>query len=154
MSLAAKGKVISTLTRQKISKGLLGRPPWNKNKKHSPEHIEKVRLGLIKLFDKKGRKTTANSLIRSSTRYKNWRTSVFERDNYTCQVCNKIGVYLNAHHIKKFSDFPELRFEISNGITLCKSCHDESRNKEVWYEEELIYLKALDEHMWDLARVN
>lgn len=56
--------------------------------------------------------------------YKKWRTDVFKRDNFTCQKCGQKGGYLNAHHIQQWANFPELRFELSNGITLCESCHD------------------------------
>lgn len=55
--------------------------------------------------------------------YKDWRTKVFTKDNYTCQVCNKVGGYLHAHHKRGFTHNPELRFDVSNGITLCKKCH-------------------------------
>jgi 5-methylcytosine-specific restriction endonuclease McrA len=60
----------------------------------------------------------------SSLKYKEWRLSVYTRDNYTCQACgsNKSGK-LNAHHIEAFNNNPELRTQISNGITLCKGCH-------------------------------
>jgi 5-methylcytosine-specific restriction endonuclease McrA len=62
-------------------------------------------------------------LLRRSVRYRNWRKSVFERDDYTCQICEKRGVYLEADHIKPFAYYPELRFSLDNGRTLCKSCH-------------------------------
>lgn len=71
-----------------------------------------------------------NSLIRKSEAYKKWRLDVFIRDNFKCQNCNK-ETDLNAHHIKPFSKYPELRLEISNGITLCRDCHVEvHRDKE------------------------
>lgn len=74
--------------------------------------------------------STANEKARKSLRYRQWRTAVFERDNYTCQECgarNQRGVgytvELHADHIKPFAFFPELRFELTNGQTLCVPCH-------------------------------
>ena len=63
-----------------------------------------------------------------SQKYKNWRKSVFERDNYTCKKCSFRGGYLTVHHIKSFSKFPELRFELLNGLTLCEDCHKKTDN--------------------------
>jgi 5-methylcytosine-specific restriction endonuclease McrA len=62
--------------------------------------------------------------IRHSVEYKLWRESVFKRDNYTCVECgDKKGGNLEADHIKPFAAYPELRFDITNGRTLCVSCH-------------------------------
>jgi len=65
-----------------------------------------------------------------SADYQKWRKKVFERDNYTCQICGKksgIGVgktiKLNAHHIKSIYNYPKLIFKISNGVTWCSDCH-------------------------------
>lgn len=55
--------------------------------------------------------------------YNEWRKSVFERDGYTCQDCGASGVYLNAHHIKSWAEYLDLRFDLANGITLCEDCH-------------------------------
>lgn len=54
--------------------------------------------------------------------YKQWRIAVFKRDNYICIICGTNG-YLEADHIKRWADYPELRFDINNGRTLCKECH-------------------------------
>ena len=67
--------------------------------------------------------TPLNHKIRTSTEFREWRKAVFERDNYTCQFCNKHGGILHADHIKPFAYFPDLRFEVSNGRTLCVDCH-------------------------------
>lgn len=73
----------------------------------------------------KGGITPENTRIRNSSDYKQWRLSVFQKDNFTCQICgdNK-GHNLQAHHLKNFSDYKELRLDINNGITMCESCHD------------------------------
>lgn len=73
--------------------------------------------------------TPENMKERGSLDYKLWRKSVFERDNFTCQKYGISGGELNAHHINNFSDFPELRFAIDNGITLSKKAHLEFHNK-------------------------
>lgn len=52
-----------------------------------------------------------------------WRKAVFDRDDYTCQICKERGGKLNADHIKPFKYFPELRYDINNGRTLCVPCH-------------------------------
>jgi len=76
----------------------------------------------------KGGISSEREQIKSSAEYYRWRRDVFARDGYICQCCGKKNTYLEAHHIKNFSDFPELRFDIDNGITLCSDCH--SLNKK------------------------
>jgi len=48
---------------------------------------------------------------------------IFKRDNFTCQICDQSGGYLQVDHIKRWSEYPELRFEESNCRTLCMACH-------------------------------
>src|SRR3989304_1550222 len=63
---------------------------------------------------------------KNSKEYKLWRTAVFERDGYTCIWCGRkkeVAGKLNADHIKPFAYYPELRFAIDNGRTLCVGCH-------------------------------
>jgi 5-methylcytosine-specific restriction endonuclease McrA len=76
-------------------------------------------------------------LIRHKLPYIDWRTQIFERDDYTCQVCFQRGNKLHAHHIKPFSlildenkiETPEEAimcdelWNIDNGITMCDKCH-------------------------------
>lgn len=57
-----------------------------------------------------------------------WTKQVFERDNYICQICGQRGGKLQADHIKSYRNFPELRWELSNGRTLCESCHKKTPN--------------------------
>lgn len=59
---------------------------------------------------------------RESPEYKDWVNKVLERDNYTCQCCGST-INPQAHHIYNYSQYPLLRCELNNGITLCESCH-------------------------------
>lgn len=60
---------------------------------------------------------------RTCAKYRLWRTTVFQRDNYTCQLCGQKGGKLNAHHIKRFAKDIANRFNVANGVTLCVDCH-------------------------------
>lgn len=61
--------------------------------------------------------------------YVQWRNKVFRRDKFTCQECGSSGKgNLEAHHIKRFSSYPNLRFDITNGLTLCVDCHKKTKN--------------------------
>jgi len=72
----------------------------------------------------KGGLTPINKRIRNSVDFRLWREAVYARDNFTCQKCgDDRGKNLNPHHIFNFADYPELRFAIDNGITLCDKCH-------------------------------
>lgn len=57
--------------------------------------------------------------------FKQWARAVKCRDNYTCGICgvNGGGVYLEAHHKNGWNAFPDDRYLIQNGVTLCKNCH-------------------------------
>jgi hypothetical protein len=95
------------------------------------EKISKAKLGKkrpditgVNHYAWKGGLANPNEKIRTSSEYKLWRKAVFTRDNYTCVWCgDKKGGNLCADHIKPFSLFPELRFAIDNGRTLCVPCH-------------------------------
>jgi len=70
--------------------------------------------------------------------YKNWRQSIFKRDGFTCQLCSTFNhkglgktIRLNAHHLKSWTHHPELRYSVSNGLTLCQDCHDEFRKVDL-----------------------
>lgn len=163
-----KEKVRSKESNQKTSKTLKGR-------KHKDPNCQcafcKTRRGEMKgkncpNYGKTGKnnlnyidgRTPLNMLIRNSLEYKQWRTKNFQRDNYTCQECNKRSrkggrIYLEVHHKKWFNtilseflkrhnnldpikdkyelvelskDWKEF-WDVNNGITLCKKCHNKIR---------------------------
>jgi len=64
------------------------------------------------------------AIDRDYIQYYEWRKVVFERDNYTCRKCGKIGGKLNAHHVEDYANNPSLRTKPSNGVTLCCVCHN------------------------------
>ena len=68
-----------------------------------------------------------------------WRNAVFERDNYTCQKCKVRGCRLQAHHIKPYKEFPDLRYVLNNGETLCLECHKQTDTygwSKYWHKAE------------------
>ena len=76
----------------------------------------------------KGGVSRKHNLIRKGAAWREWRKAVFERDDFTCVFCvakNEKGKWIEIHpdHIKPFAYFPKLRFELSNGRTLCAPCH-------------------------------
>jgi hypothetical protein len=93
-----------------------GKKPWNYGKKFPEKSGPNSHLW-------RGGTTQSRMKIQSSYEYRMWRRAIFERDNFTCQHCFNRGGDKHAHHIKSFKDFPELTFNIDNGLTLCIPCH-------------------------------
>lgn len=102
----------------------------------------------------KGDTVNQNRRARDSYQYDNWRKAVFAKDNYTCQCCGQFSGELNAHHIKSFAHFEELRYSVQNGMTLCGNCHSSNiygsfhnifgtRNNTPEQLEEYINMKRL-----------
>jgi len=129
------GYINSPKTRKKISEALKGkkqsvetvekRAKKNRGKKRSKEsrrRLSEAKKGKNNPFWKGGI-SQENGKIKRGIEFRLWREAIFARDNWTCQKCLKRGVKLHPHHIKDFSTYPELRFAIDNGITLCKECH-------------------------------
>lgn len=142
------GRHVSKEVREKISKTLMGYLRSEETKKKMSEYWKgrklseatKKKLSIAKTGKKmilvmgenhwnwKGGITDLRTKLWHSVEYKTWRKTVFERDNYTCRWCDdNTGGNLEAHHIKEQSNYPELRFVISNGLTLCQECHNKTR---------------------------
>jgi len=135
-SVALRGRKLSQEVRDKISESLKGEKStsWKGGKPNCSDCGKKLVSRVssrCKRCTKKGNRshlwkggvTPINKTIRASAEYRLWRTAVFERDNFTCVWCGIRGCELNADHIKPFAYFPELRFAIDNGRTLCVLCH-------------------------------
>ena len=110
------GKTHSLEARIKISDSKKGIIPWNKGLKF---------MAGDKNPNWKGGIADKLNILRHTPVYYEWRKKVYDRDNYECQICavKGNGKNLNANHIKRFIDFPEYRYEVENGITLCVNCH-------------------------------
>jgi 5-methylcytosine-specific restriction endonuclease McrA len=143
--ISPKGRKLSEETKRKIGDAHRGL----KFTKEHREKLSKAHLG-VKLSKEtrskmsvahkgenasnwRGGITPLSKRIRGSIEIRLWRESVFARDNWTCQGCggasgNGKKIFLESHHIKSFSQYPELRFVIDNGLTLCKECHKKTDN--------------------------
>lgn len=127
-----KGKKLSKEMRQKISESSKGRVGNRKGIKHTPETRAKIsRITRERTargkdhYNYKHGKSRRNLNDRRKIEYQDWRKAVFERDNYTCQKCgDNRGGNLRAHHTKPFAEYPKLRFDVSNGMTFCHTCHE------------------------------
>ena len=138
---ASLGKPLSEETKEKLR--VKAKEKWQ-----NPEyraHMVKAHIGKMCGKDSpswKGGITPVNIQIRHCFKYRQWRSDVFTRDNFTCQNCLSKGVYLHAHHIKAFSliikenniksleqalNCEEL-WNINNGMTLCRECHELTDN--------------------------
>jgi len=78
-----------------------------------------------------------SDFIRATAKYRHWRKSILERDNYTCAVCSKRKKRMQVHHKKKFLEMLvdnnttsvkeavscENLWKLDIAITVCRSCH-------------------------------
>ena len=127
ISKANKGRVISKITREKISESLVGRyrgelsPVWIKDRSK------------IKKQDNR----------RDDSDYKIWRQSVYKRDNWKCKINDEnCKGRIEAHHILAWKKYPELRYRVNNGITLCHFHHPRSVKKQELVSPYLLELLA------------
>lgn len=126
MSLSQSGKVLSLETRIKLSENKKGKLHWNY---------------------KEDRTLLSKRQERGDSAYREWRISVYRRDKFICKIGNEdCKGRIEAHHILGWTEFPELRYEINNGITLCHSHHPRKREEEkrlVNYFNELVSVSKI-----------
>lgn len=137
------GKHLSKEHREKLSKAHIGNLLSEEAKRKKSESQRGN-----KCYNWQGGITPFNQQIRKTYEYRQWRSDVFTRDDFTCQECGQRGCYLHSHHIKSFSSimqFYEITtleealsceelWNINNGITLCKRCHWKLHKKVIQNE--------------------
>lgn len=124
--LARKGYRHSEKTKERIAKSLMGKSKGKGIHRNIGENHPNWKGGV----------TPANKLIRNSMQYRLWRMSIFIRDGRKCIWCGS-KEKIQADHIKPFALFPELRFIIDNGRTLCEKCH---KTTDTWGNKNLFSL--------------
>lgn len=159
IGLSGKGKGGKYIRTDKIKeKNKIG----NLGRKHTEKTRDNMRIGqLNRIWSKEGKTLFSLSRsgdksprwkggykclatkIRKSFKYRQWRSDIFSRDDYTCQKCNKRGGSLEAHHLKQFIEIIrenniisieeaficEELWNINNGQTLCSKCHNITKHK-------------------------
>lgn len=136
----SKRPILDRLKKWKITRSSSEAAAIRMSKPEERKKISKAKMGKMvgsKHPRWKGGVSGVNILVRAMPEYKIWRKTIFERDDYTCQKCQKRGVYLHADHIKPFAvllkenniknvidaRICEILWNLNNGRTLCKSCH-------------------------------
>ena len=88
------------------------------------EAIKELKLlGLVYGDENEIEIMSIGSCKRNGSEYRYWRSSVFKRDNFTCVLCLKSDCSLDAHHIERWNENVEKRYDVNNGMTLCEECH-------------------------------
>jgi 5-methylcytosine-specific restriction endonuclease McrA len=141
ISESNKGKKMSEEFKENCRQRMKGNSPWNKGKsgystsKRGKKYPE-LQGGNSHLW-KENKKSILTKQIKSNIKYRQWRSDVFTRDDFTCQECAKRGFEIHPHHIKSFSLILkenniktlegalicEELWNINNGQTLCENCH-------------------------------
>lgn len=139
IALGNKGKIRTLETRLKISNSTKGisKPEklgvsWGKHTEEAKHKISLAFSGENHPLWIADRSKLAKKQERNDSAYREWRKNIRNSDNWKCRMLNKdCKGKLVAHHILPWSKFPELRYEVNNGITLCHFHHPRKRNDEM-----------------------
>jgi len=79
-----------------------------------------------------------------------WSKQVKIRDRFTCQVCDRRGLYIEAHHMNSWDIYTDERYDLDNGVTLCGDCHKQfheiygyGHNTRIQFDEFVKFSEAL-----------
>jgi hypothetical protein len=121
---ANMGRSLSGSHRARLSAALMGKPK-------SAEHAARISAGQ-RGVPRPHQRGANNGAWKGGTSYINdrwdshaydeWRKAVKTRDKWRCRHCGR-RTQLHAHHVRGWTSHPEMRFDVSNGLTLCRSCH-------------------------------
>jgi 5-methylcytosine-specific restriction endonuclease McrA len=137
--MPTKGQRMSKEAKRKISQAKRGKIRHDMRGKtlaeiYGPERAADILARRTKSIQHRARERWDQALgqnqhRRRSFREREWRQAVLERDGYTCQRCGAQTERLHAHHKQVWNAAPELRFDVSNGETLCPTCHSRTHAK-------------------------
>ena len=145
ISLKKKGRVSNFKGKHHTAKAKEKNRLSKLGKKHSLEWTNNIRKAVMKRKDfiyywkgKTGENSAnwkggncVNNQERNDSAYSQWARQVKRRDNFTCKINNQdCKGKIVAHHILTWKDYPELRYNINNGITLCHAHHPKKRAEE------------------------
>lgn len=135
-----KGIKYSEEYKKRLSKAHIGKKHSDEWKKNMSERMKGEKHPMW-IHDRT--KLQTNHKERHSYRNSDWVKQVKKRDNKTCKINNKeCNGRLEAHHILPWRDYPELRYDINNGITLCKFHHPrkyvEERKLSNYFQELIL----------------
>lgn len=130
------GRKHSKETLKKMSESHNGHPTSEKTKR---------KIGFANSGERNYRWIKDRSILEKNKRndpeYKQWVKKVKRRDNNTCRLKDENCFGYNiAHHIKNWSEYPELRYKVNYGITLCQAHHPKTRVEEKRLEPVLMAL--------------
>lgn len=136
MRKAAVGRVNSDVAKAKMSATRLGNPKYS-GSNHPLYGKSRPDITGEKHFNWNNGISALYRKIRRMTKYAEWRTYCFQRDNFTCVFCSRKATYLHVDHIRPFAAIVkdhnltstveaqtcEELWNVNNGRTLCVPCH-------------------------------
>ncbi len=121
----------------------VGREPWNKDRRyragwhHSTETRAQLSANKLGARNPQWRGGTTRQGVAIRKMAMKHRTIVYQRDDYTCRLCECRGGRLTLHHLLPIWLRPDLAADIDNLTTLCRSCHHSLNGRELEYVERL-----------------